>query len=64
MTIKELTSAYKSGSLTPSEHIKTLLKKIDETSDYRYFVYVAANEALRSAEEADARYKEGRPLSA
>ena len=64
MTIKELTSAYRSGSFTPSEHIKTLLKKIDETSDYRYFVYVAANEALRSAEEADARYKEGRPLSA
>jgi len=62
-TIRSLSSAYALGSILPTEAVRGCLRRIDAVNPrLNCFITVLKDSALKAAEAADLRYKEGRPL--
>ena len=62
-TIEELASAYRSGGTSPTAVTKERLRRIEAfNGTLNCFITILADSALRSAEEADRRFKAGAPL--
>src|SRR3990167_8844927 len=64
MTIKEASEQLKSGKITSVELTKRYLDRIKKVEpDIHAFISVLDDEALKMAEESDARRKNGKTLS-
>jgi len=62
-TIRELASAYRDGSTSPSAVTRGCLRKIDElNAKLNCFITVLGDSALRQAEASDRRIKQGSAL--
>jgi aspartyl-tRNA(Asn)/glutamyl-tRNA(Gln) amidotransferase subunit A len=62
LTAHELGARYRSGSATPGQVVGEYLDRIERVDpQVRAFLTVTRDEALRLAEEADARFKAGTP---
>ncbi len=64
-TIKDLAEGYRAGSTSPvsvTEESLALVEKLNPTLNC--FITVLRNSALKSAEESEKRFKEGKPLGA
>lgn len=63
MNIREITTQYKSGQLSPVVFIADCFFKIEEAKDKNYFVCLNTPAAMAAAKASEARYKAGKPLS-
>ncbi len=60
MTATELVEAYKNGTTTPTEVVKTLIDRIDKINPkLNAFVTLVFDQALAAAKKADGSYKKG-----
>nr|XP_010930878.1 fatty acid amide hydrolase [Elaeis guineensis] len=65
-TVRDFSSAYKSGETTPLAVAKRFLAAVKESTDLQmaFFINYNAQDILRQAEESTLRYKRGSPVSA
>ncbi len=63
MTVRDLASAYRAGSLLPSTATKEFLRRADaQNQRLNCFITLLGESALKEAEAADRRHRAGKPL--